>query len=519
MSRHSRSREAAGDIDLELRWQPKQWQINELIENSKATHIGFGGSRGGSKSHTARQVMLTRRLKYPLTDGLVIRRTFKEVYANVIKPMFRQWPVTRTWYRQTSEGYPTMTLPNGSKIVFGYAEHKEDIYDFQGDEFADVDVEEATHFSEEELRFLDTCRRWTGSDIVPKTLWTMNPGNVGHDYVKRVMVDRQFQENEDPEDYKFVQAYGWDNVEWCRRALRQDGLTQKDYYTWTDKQRFQYFVTRSDYGKTLWALPEQERDAHLFGDWESFVGQFFREFSKRLHVCKPFRIPDYWERFASFDWGFKSPACMLWHAVSPDGQVFTYREMYVTGKDTPWLARRAVELTGNEKLRYKVCDPSCNDASRGPSIMEVMATNGWGMTEAENNRRSGWARCRQYLSFDQDPETAEITRAPMWQVFETCANLVRTLPALVHDEHDPEDVDTKGEDHAPDAWRYGLMTRPPLTIVPLEVMADEYREATMRAEHDERNQRDTGYQGPLDQLLRGMRKPNVRATRFFRSAA
>lgn len=503
MSRRFRRHEA-GAINLELRWQPKQLKVWELIEQSKATHIGFGGARGGSKTHTARQVMLARRLKYPNTDGLVIRRTFKEVYRNVIRPMFRQWPVTRDWYRQSSEGYPTMTLPNGSKIIFGYAEHKEDIYDFQGDEFADVDVEEATHFSEEELRFLDTCRRWTGSDIVPKTLWTMNPGRVGHDYVKRVMVDGQndpsaYKDNEDPNDYEFLQAYGWDNVEWCRRALKDDGFTQADYYAWEEKRRFEYFIQRSDYGKTLWALPEQEREAHLFGDWESFQGQFFREFSKRMHVIAPFTIPSYWERFASFDWGFKSPACMLWHAVSPEGQVITYREDYVSGKDTPWLAQHALKLTGNEKLRYKVGDPSCWDASRGPSIAEVMATNGWAMTQAENDRVNGWARCREFLSYDQDKDSGVITRQPLWQCFSTCTNLVRTIPALIHDEHDPEDVDTDGEDHAPDAWRYGLMTRPKPTLTPLELMDDVYREASIRAEHEAKDRRKQSSSfGPLD---------------------
>jgi phage terminase large subunit len=443
-------------------------------------------------------------LKYPGIRILVLRRTFKEVFANCIAPTIRQWPGVRHWYRgPSSEGWPVLKLPNGSEIIFGYADHKLAIYDFQGDEFAFIFVEEATHFNEEELSWLDTCNRWAVDiGIAPKTIWTCNPGNVGHDYVKRVMVDRGFEadRNENPEDYAFVQAYGWDNVQWSRKALKEDGLSQKDYYSWTDKQRFEYFVTRSDYGRKLWAKPEQERDAHLFGDWESFVGQFFREFSKRLHVVKPFRIPDYWERFASFDWGFTSPACMLWHAVSPEGRVYTYREMYVKGKDTPWLAKKAVELTGPEKLRYRVGDPSCWDASRGPSIAEVMANNGWAMTQAENDRKNGWARVRQYLSYEQN-EAAEVIREPLWQVFETCSNLIRTLPALIHDEHDPEDVDTKGEDHAPDALRYGLMTRPPLTLIPLEVMADEYREATIRAEHDERSKQDQGYQGPLDQIV------------------
>ncbi len=483
--------------DLEFRWQPKQLIIWNLLEHSEATHIGFGGARGGSKSHTGRQVMLNRRLKYPRTDGLVIRRTFKEVYKNCIAPMFRQWPQTRQWYRQSSEGYPTLTLPNGSKLIYGYAEHKEDIYDFQGDEFADILVEEATHFNEEELRFLDTCNRWTASDIVCKTLWTMNPGNVGHDFVKRVMHDAVYQENEDPGDYKFLQAFGWDNVEWSRKALAQDGLTQREYYAWSDEQRFQYFVTRSDYGKKLWALPEQERAAHLYGDWDSFVGQFFREFSKRMHVVKPFTIPSYWERFTSFDWGFTSPACQLWHAVSPEGQVITYREMYVSGKDTPWLAQRSVALNGDDHIRYKVGDPSCWDASRGPSIAEVMANNGWAMVAAENDRVNGWARVREYLS-SEESDSGQLIRPPKWQVFETCRNLARTLPSLIHDEHDPEDCDTDGEDHAPDALRYGLMTRPKLSIIPLDVLPSEYREAQIRAEHDERKGQRSGYEGPLD---------------------
>lgn len=489
------------EVRLRFRWQPKQLTIRERLQTSKATHQGFGGSRGGSKSHTGRQVIMERRLQYPGTDALIIRRTFKEVYANCIAPMFRQWPVTRNWYRGPGvEGYPVMRIPGGGKIVFGYAEHKLDIYDFQGDEFADILVEEATHFNEEELRFLDTCNRWTGdSPIVPKTLWTMNPGSVGHDYIKRVMVDGIFEENEDPKDYEFLQAYGWDNIEWCRKALKQDGISDRDYYRWDDKQRFEYFVTRSDYGRKLWALPEQEREAHLFGDWESFVGQFFREFSRRIHVVEPFTIPSYWERFTSFDWGFTSPACMLWHAVSPEGRVITYREDYVIGKDTPWLAQHAAKLTGSENLRYKVGDPSCWDASRGPSIAEVMATNGWAMVQAENDRVNGWARIRQYLSFEQDQETGQILRAPMWQCFSTCHNLIRTLPALIHDEHDAEDCDTKGEDHAPDSLRYGLMTRPPLTITPLSVMPSEYVRATIRAEHDEREQRRPAHHGPLDQ--------------------
>jgi phage terminase large subunit len=496
MSRPAQSR----DVTLRFRWQPKQWQVWNLILESQATHIGYGGARGAAKSHFGRQAAICLGLKYPGIRILVLRRTFKEVFANCIAPMFRQWPQVRNWYRGPgAEGWPALTLPNGSQIVFGYAEHKLDIYDFQGDEFAFIFIEEATHFNEEELRWLETCNRWAGNlGFTPKIIWTMNPGNVGHDYVKRVMIDKQYADNEKAEDFVFVQAYGWDNVEWSRESLRRDSLTQQAYYAWEEKKRFEYFVQKSDYGRKLWALPEQEREAHLYGDWESFVGQFFREFTRRVHVIRPFNIPSYWERFTSFDWGFKAPACMLWHAVSPEGVVVTYREMYIAGKDTPWLAQHAVKLTASEQIRYKVGDPSCWDASRGPSIAEVMAVNGWAMTQAENDRVNGWARVRQYLSHDLD-SNGVLVRPPMWQVVDTCQNLIRTLPALIHDEHEPEDCDTKGEDHAPDALRYGLMTRPPLTLIPLEVMQDEFKEAAMRAEHNDREQRKrSGFHGPLD---------------------
>ena len=350
----------------------------------------------------ARQIILDRRIRYPGTDALVIRRTFKEVFGNCIQPMFRAWPITRKWYRGASatEGHHVLALPNGSKTFFGYAEHKEDIYNWQGWEFADILVEEASHFNEEELRFLKTCNRWTSAPIHPKFICTMNPGNVGHDFMRRIFVDREYSDHEKPEDYAFIQAYGWDNIEWCLPALLADNrvtvetwheLTPEEqdevredlaraYYGWSDRERFEYFVTRSDYGRNLNALPSQERAAHLFGEWDSLVGQFFSEFQRRLHICKPFTIPSYWERFASFDWGFRSPACTLWHAVSPEGRVFTYREAYVKGKDTPWLAQNNVRLTGDEKLRYKVGDPACfNNTAGGPTIGEVMATNGWAM--------------------------------------------------------------------------------------------------------------------------------------------
>lgn len=325
-------------VRLPIRFQPKQAQFWRLMSDQAPgcpTKVGYGGARGGGKSKAGRDVMILLCLTFAGIDCLILRRTWKEVYRNHVVPMFREFPALRSWWNESKK---TLHLPNGSNLVFGYAEHKEDVYDFQGQEYAFILVEEATHFCEEELRFLETCNRWTRNPaIVPKTGYTTNPGKAGHEFIKRIFVAKEYVDNEDSRDYAFIPAFGWDNVEWAVPAFVQDaklspeqwaGLSEDerkallrprvaDYYRWTDQQRFQFFVGRTDYGKKLNALPGQERDAHLFGSWDSFVGQFFSEFNRRVHVVKPFQIPSWWERFSSFDWGFTSPACTLWHAVSP----------------------------------------------------------------------------------------------------------------------------------------------------------------------------------------------------------
>ena len=49
---------------------------------------------------------------------------------------------------------------------------------------------------------------------------------------------------------------------------------------------------------------------------------------------------------------------------------------------------------------------------------------------------------------------------PMIYFMESSQHLIRTLPTLQHDMDRPEDVDSEGEDHAPDECRYACMSRP-----------------------------------------------------------
>lgn len=288
-----------------------------------------------------------------------------------------------------------------------------------------------------------------------------NPGGKGHAWVKKLWVDRDFPDELKPyeKEFLFIPARSTDNPH-----------------------------NPSNYYATLLSLPPKLRAAYAEGRWDIFEGQFFDEWQPDLHTCKPFLIPSYWKRFAAMDWGYAAPACIGWFAVSPEGRLYLYRELYERKRTNEWLAKKAVELTGDERLSYRMLDPSCWAKTGGKSDAEQLQEFGWLCEKADNDRQSGWSQLRQYLAWERSPEGV-ILRPPAFQIFENCTNTIRTLPALVFDAHNVDDLDTDGEDHAADMVRYGVKSRPPITRVPLELMAPEYADAVRRAQHDEKEAR------------------------------
>jgi hypothetical protein len=218
--------------------------------------------------------------------------------------------------------------------------------------------------------------------------------------------------------------------------------------------------------------------AWLEGDWSVITGAYFDTFEttrngRPWHVIPPVELPDYWPRFSAYDHGFASPFCNLWFAVSdgtmpyiPKNALVVYRELYgaVGPNEGQRLtlkqiaeAIRANELP-DEKLEYRRADPSIFKNEGGPTIAEELGRFGVYFTKADNNRPAGWQQVRLRLE--------EYEGAPLLQIFSTCKHLIRTLPALQHDPTKPEDLDTKSEDHAADALRYGLMSRPYFRAAP-----------------------------------------------------
>ena len=399
---------------------------------SRARHTAYGGARGGGKSWAMRRKFILLALRYHGLNLLLLRRTLPELRENHLIPMQREL----YGFAVYNSAERVFRFPNGSRIKLGYCDTMQDVYQYQGQEYAVIGLEEATHFTEEQMRFLTTCNRTTRKDFSPRMYYTCNPGNVGHAWVKRLFIDRLYAENENPDDYLFIPARIYDN----KVLLEAD----------------------PNYIRQLEALPEELRRAHLDGDWDVHAGQYFREFSRDRHVIEPFEIPSWWRRFRSMDWGYNDPCCVLWHAVDGENRVYTYRELYVRETRAGEVASMVLELSRGESISYTVASPdmwqkrgavlSGAGGFEGETLAELFTTSGLSLTPADNSRVPGWNRVRDFLAVAPDGR-------PNWLCFSDCRNLIRQLPALQFDQHNREDA-ADGDDHAPEALRYALMSRP-----------------------------------------------------------
>ena len=403
---------------------PKQ----ERFFLATARHIAYGGARGGGKSWAMRRKFVLLAFRYAGLRLLLLRRTLPELNENHVLPLQKELTGAVT-YLATQRAF---LFPNGSRIKLGYCDREADVFQYQGQEYDVIGLEEATHFTETQMQFLTTCNRSVRTDFSPRMYYTCNPGGVGHAWVKRLFIDRDNRNCERAEDYVFIPARVTDNP-----VLLE---------------------TNPQYLETLENLPEHLKKAYLDGNWDVLEGQFFPEFDRSVHVVRPTSLPMEWKRFRAMDWGYNDPCCVLWFAVAPEGKLYVYRELYLRKTLSSEIARRVKQLSEGERIAYTTASPDAWQQRglkglEGESIAEVFSHNGVPLLPADNARIPGWQRVREALAKQPDG-------APELFIFETCRNLIRTLPQLTFDTRDAEDVSDACEDHAPEALRYGLMSRP-----------------------------------------------------------
>ena len=436
----------AEEILINLAVSTKQLQFLYATEK----YVGYGGARGGGKSWSVRTKATLLCLQYPGIKILIVRRTYAELENNHIIPL-RESLSKLARYNKTEKRF---YFPNGSTIKFGYCNNDNDLMQYQGVEYDVIFIDEATQLKEEWIVKITACLR--GVNNFPKQIfYTMNPGGPSHNYFKRLFIDRRFIGNENPEEYKFIQAKATDN-----KALMR---------------------TQADYIKQLDNLPPKLRKAWRDGSWDIFEGAFFEEFlndpthyedRRWTHVisAKDFTVPTWWEVYRSFDWGYRRPfSCGYW-AIDGDGVIYRIAEFYGCQRDT--MTRESI---ANEGLKWSpdkvfqalreyednhpllkdreingVADPAIWDKETGISIQETAAKYGIYFKRGDNRRVPGWMQCHYRMQFDKNG-------FPRMYILDTCRDFIRTIPSLQYDEHKVEDVDTSQEDHQADEFRYFAM--------------------------------------------------------------
>ena len=358
-------------------------------------------------------------------------------------------------------------FPSGAKIYFGSMQYTKDRTNYQGKAFDFIGFDELTHFEWEEYSYMMSRNRPTGPGTRVYMRATTNPGGIGHGWVKARFITPA------PPGTPITEEY---------TVKLPDGTEQK-------LQRARVFIPSSifdnpallandpGYLASLASMPEAEKQALLYGSWDSFSGQVFTEWrndparyedQRWTHVIAPFTIPKHWQIYRGFDFGFSKPFSVGWYAADEEGRLYRIKELYgCTGRPNEGLridpveqARRIREAEQNDPLLrgrviHGIADPAIFDESRGESIAAMMerSPNFLRWSPGDNTRLAGKMQFHYRLNFDADGR-------PMFQVFNTCKHFIRTIPNLVYDESNVEDIDTRQEDHIYDECRYVLMENP-----------------------------------------------------------
>ena len=476
--------------DLHLELYPKQIELYRLIEKSKSSWIGYGGSRGGGKSGALRRIMLARRFSHPGTWGIIVRRVFDELKRNHIDELFREYPNLKQYYKV---GDKELTLPdtNGSKIFFGYAETLDEVKrKFMGGQYMDVFVDQAEQFTEQEHREIKQAARWPGSAVgACKYTMFFNMGGAGIQYLKRIFHTKEYQGKERAEDYAFVHAHAWDNASWVEAALREDGLTLHDYYSWPDDKRKEYCANRSDYGINLTSQDQILVARDWEGSWEVLEGAYFGAvWDRNKAVVSTDQIKalakSWWPRWISGDWGRDHHATTYWHtrgvisaqeAVDilgwpvdlPINLTITYRELVKREMSELDYARMIIDMTPEaERPQIKsnfwghdIFGERSSQNTIAQQMDGIFKSEGFPQCEHADIDRVGAASLAYNLFLETKRMAA--TNEECVLLGPDCPELINSIPALMRDPKKLEDIqktnsNTNPMDDCWDGWRHGI---------------------------------------------------------------
>lgn len=422
----------------------------------------YGGAAGGGKSD-ALIIEALRQVHIPHYKALILRKTYPQL-SELIDKSLNYYPRVCNKAKYNASKH-TWTFPSGAKIIFGSLQHTNDRLKYQGLSFDGVFFDELTHFSYDEYSYLFSRNRPNGPGTRVYIRATANPGGVGHGWVKERFVTAAKPMTPIEQEIKWIDRAGQEHTAIQKRIFVPSSVFDNPALLANDPQ----------YVQRLASMPEAEKKALLYGDWDSFSGQVFTEWRddpdhyedrKNTHVIAPFKIPDSWAIWCAMDWGYSKPFAVGWYAVDHERRMYHIKEFYGC-TDTPntgikWeptaVARAIKDIEAQDpnlkgKRINRVGDPAIWGSDGTESIGALFERERVYFDKGDHARIDGKMQIHHRLAFNEEG-------IPLLYVFNTCKHFVRTIPALVYDETHVEDVATDGEDHIYDEFRYVAMMNP-----------------------------------------------------------
>ena len=440
--------------------QPKQQEFMARTEYEAL----YGGAAGGGKSD-ALLVEALRQVKIPHYSGIIFRKTYP-MLSDLIERSRELYGAAFPKARYNSTEH-VWRFPSGARISFGNMQREADRVNYQGKHYDFVAFDELTQFTWNEYSYLMSRNRPSGPGTIVYMRSTANPGGIGHAWVKERFVTSAVPGKPITDTYKVVDTEG--------KVIE---LTKKRIFIPASVFDNKILLKNDpNYLANLAMMNEHEKQALLYGSWDSFDGQVFTEWrndphgydtQEWTHVINPFKIPDTWRIYRGFDFGYSKPFAVGWYAVDHNGCIYRIAEWYGCTKTpntgirlTPQEIAKGIYEREHELPQLKgrkiigIADPAIWEESKGESIERMLERAPYFISndKGDHKRLPGLMQFHYRLSFDENGRS-------MFYCFNTCKEFIRTIPTLVYDDKNIEDIDTEGEDHIYDECRYVMMEMP-----------------------------------------------------------
>lgn len=374
------------DTEGNLIWKPTLKQERFLQIPLTVKEAFYAGAVNAGKSDVLLMYPIVHGWhEHPEFKGLFLRRTMPEL-RNEIIPRARDY--FRPYGAKFNKTDGIFTFPSGALYFMGHCENEEDVHNYDSMQPNYAAFDELTSFTEWIYTYITIERVRVNKNlegILPQIVRSgSNPGNIGHQFVYK----------------RFIKPYPLGG-----KILHGRGGIKRVFIPATIDDNPH---ASDQYKKELDALPEAERKAKKYGDWNAYEGQVFDEYRDKkfplepdnaIHVIPPFDIPKWWPRICAIDWGYSAMCSVGWGAISPSRKLYVYRhQMFFKLKIEEWAPQVKFFVDIDKPGDIVICHSANQHRGDPHTILEqVSEALEVSVRLGEKNRISGKMLLHEYL--------------------------------------------------------------------------------------------------------------------------